>query len=110
MAGKTVLAIGPGMGQEPGTAEFVSALLTVSTIPAVIDADALNILAAQPQLLARLAAKAQAGRTLVLTPHPGEMARLAGISVRDVQANRLGVARWFAQRFSVILVLKEPAR
>ena len=106
MAGKTVLAIGPGMGQEHETAEFVSALLTVSTIPAVIDADALNILAAQPQLLARLAAKAQAGRTLVLTPHPGEMARLAGISVRDVQANRLGVARWFAQRFSVILVLK----
>jgi NAD(P)H-hydrate epimerase len=106
MKGKTVLAIGPGMGQTPETAEFVAALLTVTTIPTVIDADALNILAAQPQLLARLAAKAQAGRTLVLTPHPGEMARLAGISVRDVQANRLGVARWFAQRFSVTLVLK----
>jgi NAD(P)H-hydrate epimerase len=106
MAGKTVLAIGPGMGQAPETAEFVAALLTVSTIPAVIDADALNILAAQPQLLARLAAKAKSGRTLVLTPHPGEMARLAGISVRDVQANRLGVAREFAQRFAVTLVLK----
>jgi hydroxyethylthiazole kinase-like uncharacterized protein yjeF len=84
----------------------VAALLAVSTIPAVVDADALNILASQPQLLARLAAKTQAGRTLVLTPHPGEMARLAGISVRDVQANRLGVARWFAQRFGVTLVLK----
>ena len=106
MQGKTVLAIGPGMGQAPETAEFVAALLTVSTLPTVIDADALNILAAQPQLLARLAAKAQNGRTLVLTPHPGEMARLAGISIRDVQANRLGVARWFAQRFSVTLVLK----
>jgi NAD(P)H-hydrate epimerase len=106
MKGKTVLAIGPGMGQAPETVEFVAALLTVSTLPTVIDADALNILASQPQLLARLAAKAQAGRTLVLTPHPGEMARLAGISIRDVQANRLGVARWFAQRFSVTLVLK----
>jgi NAD(P)H-hydrate epimerase len=106
MAGKTVLAIGPGMGQAPETAEFVAALLAVSTIPAVVDADALNILASQPQLLARLAAKTQAGRTLVLTPHPGEMARLAGISIRDVQANRLGVARWFAQRFGVTLVLK----
>jgi NAD(P)H-hydrate epimerase len=106
MAGKTVLAIGPGMGQAPETAEFVAALLAVSTVPAVVDADALNILASQPQLLARLAAKTQAGRTLVLTPHPGEMARLAGISIRDVQANRLGVARWFAQRFGVTLVLK----
>ncbi len=96
MAGKTVLAIGPGMGQSPETVKFVTGLLSATKIPAVIDADALNILAAEPVLLTKLAK----GRTLVLTPHPGEMARLAGIPVAEVQANRLDVAREFrpAQR------------
>jgi NAD(P)H-hydrate epimerase len=71
-------------------------------MPVVLDADALNILAAKPVLLAKLAK----GRTLVLTPHPGEMARLAGLSTAEVQANRLEVARAFAQRLGVTLVLK----
>jgi NAD(P)H-hydrate epimerase len=102
MAGKTVLAIGPGMGQNPETAKFVTGLLSETTIPAVIDADALNILAAEPELLAKLAK----GRTLVLTPHPGEMARLAGITVAEVQANRLAVAVEFTHRSGVTLVLK----
>ena len=79
-------------------------MLSSTQIPAVIDADALNILAAKPVLLAKLARKAQ--RTLVLTPHPGEMARLAGITVAKVQANRLETARSFAQRMGVTLVLK----
>jgi NAD(P)H-hydrate epimerase len=102
MAGKTVLAIGPGMGQSQETIKFTTGLLSATKIPAVIDADALNILAAKPVLLAKLAK----GRTLVLTPHPGEMARLAGIKVTEVQANRLEVARGFAQRTGVTLVLK----
>ena len=102
MAGKTVLAIGPGLGQNPETVKFVTGLLAATRIPAVIDADALNILATKPVLLAKLAK----GRTLVLTPHPGEMARLAGIPVAEVQGNRLEVARGFAQRMGVTLVLK----
>ena len=102
MAGMTVLAIGPGIGQSAETVKFVTGLLAATKIPAVIDADALNILAAKPVLLAKLAK----GRTVVLTPHPGEMARLAGIAVPEVQANRLGVARGFAERFGVTLVLK----
>jgi hydroxyethylthiazole kinase-like uncharacterized protein yjeF len=102
MAGKTVLAIGPGLGQAAETVKFVTGLLAATKIPAVIDADALNILAAKPVLLAKLAK----GRTAVLTPHPGEMARLAGITVAEVQANRLEVARGFAERFGVTLVLK----
>ena len=101
-AGKTVLAIGPGLGQNPETVKFTIGLLSATNIPAVIDADALNMLATQPKLLAKLAK----GRTLVLTPHPGEMARLAGIPVAEVQADRLGVARDFAQRNGVTLVLK----
>jgi len=96
------LAIGPGLGQAAGTAEFVTRLLTATRIPVVIDADALNILAAQPRLLEKVAA----GRMVVMTPHPGEMARLAGISVAEVQGNRLNVARAFAQSLGVTLVLK----
>jgi NAD(P)H-hydrate epimerase len=57
-------------------------------------------------LLARLGEMAKKGRTLVLTPHPGEMARLAGKTVAEIQANRLEAARGFAQRFGVTLVLK----
>jgi len=102
LAGKTVLAIGPGLGQSPETVKFVTGLLSATKIPTVIDADALNILATKPVLLAKLAK----GRSLVLTPHPGEMARLAGITTAEVQANRLEVARGFAQRLGVTLVLK----
>jgi hydroxyethylthiazole kinase-like uncharacterized protein yjeF len=105
-ASKTVLAIGPGLGQSPETIRFTTGLLLATKIPAVIDADALNILAAEPELLAKLSGIAKGGRTLVLTPHPGEMARLAGIPVAEVQANRLEVARGFAQRSGVTLVLK----
>jgi NAD(P)H-hydrate epimerase len=71
-------------------------------MPAVIDADALNILAGKPVLLEKLAK----GRTLVLTPHPGEMARLIGATAAEVQARRLDVARDFAKRVGVTLVLK----
>ena len=102
MAGKTVLAIGPGLGQAPETVKFVTGLLAATKMPAVIDADALNILAAKPVLLAKLAK----GRTLVLTPHPGEMARLAGMTVAEVQANRLETARDVCRALGVTLVLK----
>jgi NAD(P)H-hydrate epimerase len=101
-AGMTVLAIGPGLGQDPETVKFTTGLLSATKMPAVIDADALNILAAKPVLLAKLAKE----RTLVLTPHPGEMARLAGIPTAEVQANRLEVACNFAQHTRVTLVLK----
>jgi NAD(P)H-hydrate epimerase len=106
MAGMTVLALGPGLGQCAETVEFVSGLLCGSGIPAVIDADALNILATNPGLLAKLGEMGKAGRTLVLTPHPGEMARLGGVNITAIQANRLEAARSFAERYSVTLVLK----
>jgi len=104
MAGKTVLAVGPGLGQSAETAQFLTGLLTSTVLPAVIDADALNILAARPTLLAKLARKGK--RPLVLTPHPGEMARLAATTVAKIQANRLEAARGFARRVGVTLVLK----
>lgn len=97
---KTVLAIGPGLGQEPATEEFLLGLIEKTTQPLVIDADALNILARHPEKIDGRS------RTMVLTPHPGEMARLAGISTKEVQANRESLARDFARRNHVTLVLK----
>jgi NAD(P)H-hydrate epimerase len=99
----TVLAIGPGLGQSDDTARFCIGLLEATNIPAVIDADGLNILAQHTAVLRRLT---ESERTIVMTPHPGEMARLAGISTADVQANRLDVARDFARRHGVSVVLK----
>jgi NAD(P)H-hydrate epimerase len=101
--GISVLAIGPGLGQSDDTAKFCIGLLESTTMPVVIDADALNILAANP---GKLSALTKDGRIVVLTPHPGEMGRLAGVSTGDVQADRLNVARKFAVENRVTLVLK----
>ncbi|MGC9159367.1 MAG: NAD(P)H-hydrate dehydratase [Terracidiphilus sp.] len=105
-AGKTVLEVGPGLGHSPDTARFLEGLLTATQMPAVLDADALNLLAADQELLLRLSEDARRGRRVVLTPHPGEMARLAGVSVVEVQADRLAAARGFARRTGFLLVLK----
>jgi NAD(P)H-hydrate epimerase len=97
---KSVIAVGPGMGQEEEAVQFFLGLLERTKVPMVIDADALNALAAHPgQWNGR-------GRLLVLTPHPGEMARLAGMSIREVEADREGIARQFATTHAVTLVLK----
>jgi hydroxyethylthiazole kinase-like uncharacterized protein yjeF len=102
MKGITVLALGPGLGQSADTAKFVNFLLFGTKIPVVIDADGLNNLGANSTVLP----KAAKGRTVVITPHPGEMARLAGIKTSEVQANRLDVARSFALQNGVTVVLK----
>jgi len=98
----TVLAIGPGLSTTPEAIEFVMGLLSESRLPAVVDADGLNALATQIDRLPAIAAN----RTLVLTPHPGEMARLTGLDTKQVQADRIRIARDFAARNQVILVLK----
>jgi NAD(P)H-hydrate epimerase len=103
LKGITVAAVGPGLGQSDGAARFLEWLLSATSIPTVIDADGLNVLAKSIELLAGIGGK---GCMLVLTPHPGEMARLAGISTAEVQANRLNVARDFATKYGVTLVLK----
>jgi ADP-dependent NAD(P)H-hydrate dehydratase / NAD(P)H-hydrate epimerase len=77
-------------------------------LPMVLDADALNALADRAELLKRATAPDEKGvrRTIVLTPHPGEMARLVGSSVKEVEADRVGLARRFATENGVTLVLK----
>jgi hydroxyethylthiazole kinase-like uncharacterized protein yjeF len=98
--GKSVLAIGPGISRVPETSNLVRTLVGRSEIPIVLDADGLNAFERKAK---QLNGK---GRTLVITPHPGEMARLAGCSVADVQKNRLEIARSFAREHSLIVVLK----
>jgi ADP-dependent NAD(P)H-hydrate dehydratase / NAD(P)H-hydrate epimerase len=104
--GMTVIAAGPGMSQGPGAEILLEAVLADTKLPAVIDADGLNTLAANPFLLEKMVEVAKTGRTIVLTPHPGEMARLAATSVAEIQSNRLECARSFAQEKGVTLVLK----
>ena len=99
--GKQALAIGPGLGLGAETRGLVHRLLQNSTVPMVVDADGLNALEGHVELL-----KNQSERQIVLTPHPGEMARLTGLRVAEIQANRLAVAREFAICYQVVLVLK----
>jgi NAD(P)H-hydrate epimerase len=98
--GRTVLAIGPGISRDQQTAELVRILVARLKLPMVVDADGLN---AFQDRTAELNGK---GQTLVITPHPGEMARLVGSSVAQVQKDRLGVARKFAREHELIVVLK----
>jgi NAD(P)H-hydrate epimerase len=97
---KSVLAIGPGISRVPETSELVRKLVRESEIPIVLDADGLNAFEGRTS---ELSGK---GRLLVITPHPGEMARLAGCSIADVQKDRLGIARRFAREHELIVVLK----
>jgi ADP-dependent NAD(P)H-hydrate dehydratase / NAD(P)H-hydrate epimerase len=97
---KTVLAIGPGISRHPETAEFVRRIVGKSDKPIVLDADGLNAFEGKGSQLNGH------GRTLVLTPHPGEMARLTGMSIAAIQRDRINVARSFAQEHELIVVLK----
>ena len=93
-----VIAVGPGLGTYRLTVELVRRMSAELKTPMVIDADGLNALAGSEFR--------SNGSLRVLTPHPGEMSRLCGISVADVQSDRLGVARRFAAERDVVVVLK----
>jgi len=93
-----VIAIGPGISRNPETSQLVRALLKPGVAPAnvviVLDADALN---AFEGVAGELNGE---GRSMVITPHPGEMARLTGITIAQIQANRVEVARNFRENIS----------
>ncbi len=101
----TALAVGPGLGQDPETAIFLDELLQEIGVPAVIDADALNLLARDKKLLTDPAMAAKR-RDWVLTPHPGEMARLLDTGIDAIQADRIGAARKASQLWGATVVLK----
>lgn len=95
------LALGPGLGQSDELRQLVRQIVMTVNAPMVIDADGLNLLVGQLECLV-----ARQSGALILTPHPGEMARLAGVSVATIEADRFTVARDFARRYQVILLLK----
>ena len=96
-----VVAMGPGMGTHPDTQKLVLGLLESLRKPIVLDADGLTAVCEDPSVIARTQ------HTLVLTPHPGEMARLSGLpSAQEVQKDRLKLAVRFAKRRHALLVLK----
>ena len=99
-AGCDVLAIGPGLGRAAETAEMVRETVRSARCPLVIDADALNALEGLTDILLEPEA------LTVLTPHPGEMARLTGLSIEAINADRLMAARDAAEKWGAIVVLK----
>jgi NAD(P)H-hydrate epimerase len=95
---KDVIALGPGLGRDPEMVSLAQRLFEQCALPMVVDADGLNA-------LARTSFRGP-GPWRVLTPHPGEMARLAGCTATDIQADRVGVARRLAAERRVVVVLK----
>lgn len=96
-----VIAVGPGLGRAHGTTAFVHALVERCATSLVIDADALNAFAEDPDRLV-----AREGVDIIVTPHPGELARLTGLTTDDVQRSRLDLARDFATAHKVTVILK----
>lgn len=98
-----VIAIGPGIGQDKSTFALVRKLTANIDKPLVIDADGLNALSGYLEVLRK---RRDEGRETILTPHPGEMARLTESTVKEVQDKRVNLAKCFAEEYKVILVLK----
>jgi len=99
LEGKSVVAIGPGMTTEPETVKLIGEILPFIKCPLILDADAINALEKNMDWLDNL-------KSVVLTPHPKEMSRLTGLSTQEIQKNRISTAIEFAQKKSVILLLK----
>lgn len=90
LAEKDALVLGPGIGTDPDTGALVRRLYSELHLPMVVDADALNLLALEPEAIASVAGPR------ILSPHPGEMARLTGCSTAEIQADRLHAVNWLS--------------
>ena len=95
-----ILAIGCGLGTSESTQQVVRDVLLKAEVPVVIDADALTALKDHTDILAQMTAPK------VLTPHPGEMARLTGLEVEEINSDRIAVAAKYAQEWQAVVVLK----
>jgi len=100
LQGKQALVMGPGISTNEDTATLVKELLVEARCPVVLDADAITAVSEDPAILRK------AKVPLVLTPHPGEMARISHRTVPDVEHNRLESASSFSREYGVVLVLK----
>lgn len=94
------ILIGPGLTRGPDALNIVRSIVREASVPVVVDADAISVLAGQPDYFEK------ARKSTVLTPHPGEMATLAGIEVAEVEADRCGVASGVAARTNGVVILK----
>jgi len=97
----SVIIVGPGIGRNPSVTEFVHELISVSTAPLVLDADALYAVAENVNVLKTLKAPC------VITPHPGEMSRLTGLTIPDILENTINVTTEFSKEFNVVTLLKD---
>ncbi len=102
LAGMTVVAAGPGLGTSEAASRLARELVRTATVPLILDADGINAFASDSGSLRNRNSDAP----LVLTPHPGEMARLAGLQISSILRDRLNVARRFSQELDVYIVLK----
>ncbi len=103
LAQASAVAVGPGLGTGEEAGELLSRVLSYSSTPLVVDADALNLLAAgRPMSLA----EAASNRPVLVTPHPGEMSRLLGLSGEEIAADRVGIVREAAETFGCAVLLK----
>jgi len=100
LKGKDALLLGPGITPNPSTAKLVFSLLPKLKVPLIIDADGLNIIAEDADILKSLS------RSAILTPHPGEFARLVGLPIREVLDRRLEIVPRFAEKYGIYLVFK----
>lgn len=100
LEGKKCLSLGPGLGTDERTKALVNLLIKQSPIPMIIDADGINDIADNPDILHSRKSD------IILTPHPGEMARMLNTTPKDVQENRIESAKQFAVNYNVYLVLK----
>jgi len=95
-----VVGIGPGLSNRDELIEFVEKLIENIDKPMVLDADALNLISKKINILEKLKAKT------IITPHPGEMARLTGKSILEIQNDRIGISLEFSKKWNIIVVLK----
>lgn len=100
LSGQDAIVVGPGLGHEPNMVEQLTDIIQSATCPLIIDADGLNLLAERLNILDT------AEVPIILTPHPGEMARLSGLTTAQIQSNRFTVAQDFAKAHNVWLILK----
>ena len=98
--GKKAIVIGPGISVSDETFLLIKDLIKENSLPMVVDADGITLIAKEPEILLK------SPNPIILTPHPGEMARLLNSSTLDVQKNRIKVAQNFAKKYNVVLVLK----
>lgn len=98
----SVITIGPGCGNTAELSEVIRRVLEEVDIPIVIDADGLNALSKDVKWL-----ESRKSENVVLTPHIGEMSRLTGLEIEEIKSNKISVAREYAEKWNVILVLKD---